>query len=89
MDVKEKYKYFLWYSKKVIKNKIYVKTTLTFQNIIFSFVYLTSACQASLLRRLTTARTELEFGSEPANFDLVIVNDNLEAAYQQLKGTTK
>ena len=42
-------------------------------------------CQASLLRRLNSARVELEFGAEPGNFDIVIVNDNLDTAYQELK----
>ncbi|GLH01271.1 hypothetical protein R5R35_007026 [Gryllus longicercus] len=39
----------------------------------------------SLQRRLDTAKSELEYGSKPGNFDLVLVNDSLEKAYEQLR----
>ncbi|XP_046838811.1 guanylate kinase isoform X1 [Vespa crabro] len=39
----------------------------------------------SLLRRLTTAKTELEYGEQPGNFDIVIENDNLNKAYEKLR----
>ncbi|XP_008208488.1 guanylate kinase isoform X2 [Nasonia vitripennis] len=39
----------------------------------------------SLQRRLSSARSEIEFGEAPGNFDLVIENDNIDKAYQKLK----
>ncbi|XP_047367900.1 guanylate kinase isoform X4 [Vespa velutina] len=39
----------------------------------------------SLLRRLTIAKTELEYGEQPGNFDIVIENDNLNKAYEKLR----
>lgn len=39
----------------------------------------------SLQRRLTTARTEMEYGEQPGNFDIVIENDNLDKAYEKLR----
>ncbi|XP_071443540.1 guanylate kinase [Hetaerina americana] len=39
----------------------------------------------SLLRRLETARSELEYGESPGNFDLVVVNDVIDKAYEELK----
>ncbi|XP_031430347.1 guanylate kinase 1b isoform X2 [Clupea harengus] len=39
----------------------------------------------SLQKRLDAARTDMELSNEPGMFDLVIVNDDLEAAYDQLK----
>lgn len=41
--------------------------------------------EASLEKRLTTARLELEYGAEPGNFDIVITNDDLDKAYQELR----
>lgn len=41
--------------------------------------------KGSLLRRLGAARAEMEYGDVPGNFDVTIVNDNLETAYKQLK----
>ncbi len=40
---------------------------------------------ATLQKRLKTARDELEYGEQPGNFDIVIVNDDLERAYQKLR----
>lgn len=45
--------------------------------------------QGSLQKRLAVAQKEMEFASEPGNFDVVIVNDNLAVAYQQLKDFIK
>jgi len=39
----------------------------------------------SLQRRLTTAKSEVAFGQTPGNFDLTIVNENLEEAVDKLK----
>ncbi|KAL2717881.1 guanylate kinase isoform X2 [Vespula squamosa] len=39
----------------------------------------------SLLRRLNIAKTELEYGEQPGNFDIVIENDNLDKAYEKLR----
>ena len=41
--------------------------------------------EASLAKRLAAARAELEYGEQPGNFDLVIVNDDLDTAYSQLR----
>lgn len=41
--------------------------------------------EESVQRRLDTAKVELEYGSEPGNFDLIIVNEDLDAAYEELK----
>ena len=41
--------------------------------------------KASLFRRLGAARGEMEYGEEDGNFDVVIVNDNLEKAYREMK----
>ncbi|GIX98865.1 guanylate kinase [Caerostris extrusa] len=39
----------------------------------------------SLQKRLTRAKEELVYGETPGNFDLIVVNDDLEDAYRQLK----
>ena len=36
-------------------------------------------------RTFNRAREELEFGEEPGNFDVIIVNDDLEKAYKTLR----
>ncbi|XP_066589536.1 guanylate kinase isoform X2 [Prorops nasuta] len=41
--------------------------------------------EESLQRRLDTAKKELEYGSQVGNFDLVIVNDSFEEAYEMLR----
>ncbi|XP_063215954.1 guanylate kinase isoform X2 [Bacillus rossius redtenbacheri] len=41
--------------------------------------------EVSLQRRLTIANHEMEYGAAPGNFDLVVVNDDLERAYAELK----
>ncbi|NXQ85778.1 KGUA kinase, partial [Nyctibius grandis] len=41
--------------------------------------------EESLLKRLATARVDLELSKEPGLFDLVIINDDLEKAYSELK----
>nr|XP_013037947.2 guanylate kinase isoform X4 [Anser cygnoides] len=41
--------------------------------------------EESLLKRLSAARIDLELSKEPGLFDLVIVNDDLEKAYSELK----
>ncbi|KAL0108845.1 hypothetical protein PUN28_014158 [Cardiocondyla obscurior] len=41
--------------------------------------------EESLERRLSIARSELEYGETPGNFDVVIENDNLEKAYEVLR----
>ncbi|XP_029680600.1 guanylate kinase isoform X4 [Formica exsecta] len=41
--------------------------------------------EESLQRRLTIAKTELEYGETPGNFDIIIENDNLENTYENLR----
>ncbi|CAL1689724.1 unnamed protein product [Lasius platythorax] len=41
--------------------------------------------EESLQRRLAVAKTELEYGETPGNFDVIIENDNLEKAYEILR----
>ncbi|XP_050450382.1 guanylate kinase isoform X2 [Cataglyphis hispanica] len=41
--------------------------------------------EESLQRRLAIAKTELEYGETPGNFDIIIENDNLENAYEILR----
>ena len=43
-----------------------------------SFIYFYS-------KRLGAAAAEMEYGEEEGNFDIIIVNDDLEAAYVQLR----
>ena len=38
-----------------------------------------------LRKRLGAAAAEMEYGEEEGNFDIIIVNDDLEAAYVQLR----
>jgi len=39
----------------------------------------------SLQRRIDAAKIDMEYGDTPGNFDLVIVNDNLNVAYESLE----
>lgn len=39
----------------------------------------------ALKKRLDKAREELAFGEEPGNFDVIIVNDDLEECYKKLR----
>jgi guanylate kinase len=41
--------------------------------------------EASMLKRLATALTEIEYAKEPNVHDIVIVNDDLDRAYEQFK----
>ncbi|XP_029906352.1 guanylate kinase 1b isoform X2 [Myripristis murdjan] len=41
--------------------------------------------EESLQKRLEAARIDMELSSEPGVFDVVIINDDLEKAYQELK----
>ncbi|KAG8193859.1 hypothetical protein JTE90_011420 [Oedothorax gibbosus] len=41
--------------------------------------------EESLQKRLAKAKEELVYGEIPGNFDLIIVNDDVEEAYRQLK----
>jgi len=41
--------------------------------------------EESLQKRLQASKAELAYGEEPGNFHIIIVNDKLEDAYQQLK----
>ncbi|KAG7310915.1 hypothetical protein JYU34_003754 [Plutella xylostella] len=41
--------------------------------------------EAALQKRLETARKEIEFGQMPGNFHIVILNDNLDKAYSELR----
>ncbi|CAG9856134.1 unnamed protein product [Phyllotreta striolata] len=39
----------------------------------------------SMRKRLGKAQEEIDYGTQPGNFDLVIVNDNLDRAYGEFK----
>ncbi|XP_063395229.1 guanylate kinase isoform X2 [Cydia fagiglandana] len=39
----------------------------------------------ALKLRLETARKEIEYGREPGNFHIIIMNDNLDKAYSELR----
>ncbi|XP_034411833.1 guanylate kinase isoform X3 [Cyclopterus lumpus] len=41
--------------------------------------------EESLQKRLKAAQVDMELGKEPGIFDVLIINDNLEDAYEQLK----
>jgi len=41
--------------------------------------------EESLAKRLAAADAEMKYGETPGNFDIVIVNDDLEKAYQELR----
>ncbi|XP_077463658.1 guanylate kinase 1b isoform X1 [Stigmatopora argus] len=41
--------------------------------------------EESLLKRLEAARIDMELSKEPGVFDMVIINDDLERAYEELK----
>lgn len=41
--------------------------------------------EESLQKRLKTAEIEMNYGNEPGNFDIIIVNDQLDKAYEELK----
>ena len=40
---------------------------------------------AAVAERLKRARDELEYGEQPGNFDVVLVNDDVEEAYSNLR----
>ena len=42
--------------------------------------------EEAIARRLQKAAEEIEYGTQEGNFDIVIVNDDLDAAYGSLKG---
>ncbi|KAM3604355.1 uncharacterized protein V6R79_009945 [Siganus canaliculatus] len=42
--------------------------------------------EESLQRRLNAARVDMDFSKKPGVFDSIIINDNLDEAYGQLKG---
>jgi guanylate kinase len=41
--------------------------------------------EESLQKRLTQAKNELEYAKQPGAHDKIIVNDDLESAYKELK----
>ncbi|XP_026472926.1 guanylate kinase isoform X2 [Ctenocephalides felis] len=41
--------------------------------------------EESLQKRLNTAKSELAYGEEPGNFDIVITNDNFDKAFTKLR----
>ena len=41
--------------------------------------------EESLMKRLTQAKQELAYGEVPGNFDVVLVNDDVEEAYLNLR----
>ena len=45
--------------------------------------------EESLQKRLARAVTDIKFGEEKGNFDLYLVNDDLETAYRELEDFLK
>ena len=45
--------------------------------------------EESLQKRLARAVTDIKFGEEEGNFDLYLVNDDLERAYRELEDFLK
>ena len=43
----------------------------------------------SLLRRFQNAKTEIDYGTAPGNFDAIIINDNLDRACQEFGETVR
>ncbi|XP_035375770.1 guanylate kinase isoform X2 [Electrophorus electricus] len=43
-------------------------------------------CEENVQKRLQAARVDMEISREPGLFDVVIINDHLEEAYEALKG---
>lgn len=41
--------------------------------------------EESLQKRLAAAAAEMQYGEMPGNFDAIIVNDDLDSAYQKLR----
>ncbi|XP_053671960.1 uncharacterized protein LOC128722148 isoform X1 [Anopheles nili] len=41
--------------------------------------------EESLQKRLNTARNEIEYGTTPGNFDVIVQNNNLKQAYEELR----
>ncbi|XP_073957067.1 guanylate kinase isoform X2 [Choristoneura fumiferana] len=41
--------------------------------------------EEALMLRLNTAKKEIEFGQQPGNFHIIILNDNLNKAYAELR----
>ena len=41
--------------------------------------------EESLKRRLSAAAAEISYGETPGNFDLIVVNDDIDVVEQQLK----
>ena len=48
-----------------------------------------SETEESLQKRLARAVTDIKFGEEEGNFDLYLVNDDLDRAYKQLEDFLK
>lgn len=42
-------------------------------------------CEESLKKRLETARQEILYGEQPGNFHIIIMNDNIDKAYAELR----
>lgn len=47
--------------------------------------YLTAINYELLFQRLSSAAAEMDYGKEPGNFDIVIINEDLDDAYSKLK----
>ena len=41
--------------------------------------------EESLVKRLSACEAEMQYGQTPGNFDIVIVNDDLDKAYEELR----
>jgi guanylate kinase len=45
--------------------------------------------EKDILKRLSAAQRELEYGTAAGNFDRIIVNDDLESAFDELSETLR
>ena len=41
--------------------------------------------RSTIFQRLSSAAAEMSYGLEPGNFDKIVVNDDLETAYNDLR----
>ena len=71
--------------------KSYTSSTWSIQSLSFKLLIRDFRLRArqteqeeAIQKRLARSKMELDYGSEPGNFDLVIVNDNVDKASKEL-----
>ena len=80
------------FTKRVIcRSKVYTSSTWSIQSLSFKLLIRDFRLRArqteqeeAIQKRLARSKMELDYGSEPGNFDLVIVNDNVDKASKEL-----